>query len=661
MDLRRGFAAVAIIAAAATVAPPAHALKVVTWNLLNYTDQNSPPPANTITPRQPYFRTVMQALSPDILIVQEMKDASSADSFLFNVLRVVEPSRNWSGGGSTFLLSAESAIYYDPQKVSITPPTSFTDGGPRTVWVCRVTPAGYAALPATFRLYSMHLKAGGPATTDSATRRVECTNIRNTLNAAPAGTNLLLGGDSNFYGAYEGGYIRLTESQADNDGRLMDPFTMPGSWHQIPGYAIYDTQCPCNACSSGMFSGGGMDDRFDLLLGSYSLNDGQGLDVVAGGTYAYGNDGQHYNTDINDFGFNNAVGIDVANALHEASDHLPEVTILQLPSRVSAASTLDFGSVLIGATAQQSLAVADGAAVPADALDYSFTAPAGFTAPSGGFSVAAGASPNLHTLAMSTASTGVKSGTLTVATDDPDSASKSVLLSGTVLRHAVASLDSLVSVTTDTLDFGDHDAASFSDQLDAVHDLGFDALQARLEVSSAVVSGGDGRFSFVPAFSPAFAGASAARFHLHFDPTGATADSTYHATLTFGTDDEPLPGAQAAGTLVQTLRARPLGSAGAGGESVPRALAFFAPRPNPLAHSTRFAFDLPETRTVRLALFDLAGRRVTTLAEGWLDPGHHERTWEARDEAGVRVPAGLYFARFETRGYTRTTRLIVLP
>src|SRR4029450_5854160 len=107
---------------------------------------------------------------------------------------------------------------------------------------------------------------------------------------------------SNFYGAYEGGYIRLTESQADDDGRLKDPFTMPGNWHQIPGYAIYDTQCPCNACSIGMFSGGGMDDRFDLLLGSYSLNDGQGLDVVPGGTYAYGNDGQHYNTDINDFG-----------------------------------------------------------------------------------------------------------------------------------------------------------------------------------------------------------------------------------------------------------------------------------------------------------------------------------------------------------------------
>jgi len=658
--------AVASIAAATLAASaPAHALKIATWNVLNYTDQNAQAPINTITPRQPYFRTVLQAMSPDIVIVQEMKDASSADSFLFNVLRVVEPSRSWSGGGSTFILSTESAVYYDPHKVSISNLTSFTDGGPRAVLVCKVTPVGYLAGSATFRLYSIHLKADNTSLSDTSTRRVECTNIRNTLNAAPAGTNLLLGGDSNFKGAWEGGYQRLTESQADNDGRLKDPFSMPGTWNAVPTYAIYDTQSPCASCPGyglGLqFSGGGMDDRFDLMLGSYSLNDGQGLDVVPGGTYAYGNDGQHFNTDINGSGFNNAVGIDVANALHEASDHLPEITTLQLPSRVSAASTLPFGSVLIGATAQQSLAVSDGAPVPADALDYSFTAPADFTAPAGGFTAAAGAAPNLHTLTMSTASTGVKSGTLTMTTDDPDSASKSVLLSGTVLRHAVASLDSLTSVTADTIDFGDHDAASFSDQLDAVHDLGYDALEARLRVSSAVISGGAGRFSFAPAFSPTLAGPAAARFTLHFDPNGATPDSTYDATLTFGTDDEPLPGAQPAGTLVQTLRARPLGSEGVGGEPVPRTLEFDAPRPNPLAGSTLFAFDLPDARDVRLAVFDLAGRRVATVADGHFEPGHHQRAWDAKDDSGARVRAGLYFARFETRGASRTARLIVLP
>ena len=656
-----GFAlGVGLIALAAS---PAYALKIVTWNLLNYTDQNATAPINTITPRQDYFRTVLQNLSPDLMVVQEMKDASSADSFLFNVLRVVEPARNWSGGGSHFISTAESAVFFDPQKVAISNLTSVSDGGPRTVLVCLVKPVGYLASSASFRLYSMHLKATSVAS-DSATRTLECHNLRNALNAAPAGTNLLLGGDSNFNGAYEGGYHWLTDSLSDNDGRLKDPFNMPGAWKNVGTYALYDTQSPCSSCPSygpGLaFATGGMDDRFDLWLGSYSLNDGQGLDVVPGGTYAYGNDGQHFNTDINGSGFNNAVGLTVANALHEAADHLPVVTIVQLPARVIAASTLSFGSVIVGAAAQQTLAVSDGAPVPADGLDYSFSAPAGFGAPTGNFTAAAGAAPTLHAVTMNTTSAGVKSGTLTLTTDDPDSASKSVLLSGTVLRHAVASLDSLAIVTADSLDFGDHGASFFADQTVAVHDPGYDALQARLAVNTGVITGGDGHFSFVPGFSPALAGASAARYALHFDPAGATPDSTYYATLAFTDSDEPLPGAQSASPLTVTLRAHLIGST-AVGEGTPRALAFAGPRPNPLTGLTRFAFDLPDGRAVSLEIYDLAGRRVATLAEGHFEPGHHELTWSARDDRAARVKAGLYFARFETRGLSRTARLIVMP
>src|SRR5207247_1640887 len=134
---------------------------------------------------------------------------------------------------------------------------TFSDGGPRLVLLTRVTPVGYTNLKATFRVYSIHLKAGGPATSDSTTRRTECTNIRNTLNLAPDSTNFLIGGDTNFYGAYEGGYIRLTESQSNNKGRCVDPLNMPGDWHVIPGYAPYYSQCPCNT-SCGSFSGGGL-------------------------------------------------------------------------------------------------------------------------------------------------------------------------------------------------------------------------------------------------------------------------------------------------------------------------------------------------------------------------------------------------------------------
>src|SRR5439155_7486027 len=123
--------------------------------------------------------------------------------------------------------------------------TSIATGGPRQVLIALVRPNGYRANAASFRLYSLHFKAGdGTVPSDSTTRTAECTSLRNTLNLAPAGTNLLMGGDTNFYGAFETGYTRLTESQADNDGRLKDPLNMPGLWNN-PGYAPYHSQSPC--------------------------------------------------------------------------------------------------------------------------------------------------------------------------------------------------------------------------------------------------------------------------------------------------------------------------------------------------------------------------------------------------------------------------------
>ena len=59
-----GRAAALVVLLAAAVAPrPAHALRVTTWNLLNYIETN-------ITSRQPKFRTVMQNLDTDVIMVQ---------------------------------------------------------------------------------------------------------------------------------------------------------------------------------------------------------------------------------------------------------------------------------------------------------------------------------------------------------------------------------------------------------------------------------------------------------------------------------------------------------------------------------------------------------------------------------------------------------------
>jgi endonuclease/exonuclease/phosphatase family metal-dependent hydrolase len=645
-------AAIAAIALIACAAPPARALKLATWNVIDY-------PTTNLAGRQPYLRTVVAALDPDVIIMQELKSQAGADSFTTNVLNVAEPGQ-WAA--TVFFTSCESAMFYKPAKLTLTfAGSAIPTAGPRDVLVCRFKPVGYLSSSTEFRIYSAHFKAGGPATADSSTRRLECTDLRNSMNLAPAGSQILVGGDTNFYGSWEGGYIRLTESQSDNDGRMLDPNPISGTWNSST-YRFHHSQSTClSGCASANYSTGGLDDKFDFWMSSYNLQDGQGLDILPGYSFPYGNDGQHYNAAVNGSGFNNAVGITVANALFQASDHLPAIIQLQLPSMIAAASQLDFGSVIVGATAQQSLAVSDPAPVPADALNYSFVAPVGFTAPGGSFSVAAGAAPNLHTIDMSTASAGTRTGTLTITTDAPDSLSKTVKLSGVVLTHAVASLESTVTVVEDSLDFGSHNAGEFADSMVCTHNRGYGSLQARLAVNTGTIVGGDGRFSLVGGFTPALVAGKGEYYTVHFDGAGATPDSTYEATLSFTDADEPLPGATAAASLVVHLVARVKQGNVDVEPGAPVALRFYAPRPNPLSHQTRFAFDLPQSAPVSLEVFDLTGRRVARVISGELPAGHHEVGWNAGDERGGPLRAGLYFARFGTRGLTRATRLVLLP
>ena len=676
--MRFGSRALALVCTAALLAAaaPAHALRVATWNLLAYDPGNG-----GVTPRQASFRTVMAAMLPDILISQETNSSAAKDSLLMNVLNVVEPGQ-WTAQWVNVNSGEGMGVYWKPAQCAISSIGAFATSGPRLVLTCVVKPAGYRTNPGWFRLYSFHLKAGNGSITpaDSTRRRLECTDIRNTINSVSqtvVGPNFLIGGDTNFYGAWEGGYIRLTESQANNDGRCKDFLNMPGTWQDNSLYKLYDTQCPCLTCPTvpGItFSTGGLDDRLDMLLSAYSVQDGQGLEMLS--HTAYGNDGLHFNVSVNSDNYNGAVGLTIANALYNASDHLPVVTVIRLPAKLSAASQLAFGAVITGASAELPLAVSNIApqpigytfsasgpsplTLPGDTLRYSLNPPTDFTAPPGNFIQPAGATATNQAVGMSTAVVGVKSGTLTLATNDPDSLSKSVLLSGAVLRHASASLDSLAVLLAGTIDFGAQPQDAFADTTVRVFDQGYDGLQARLALNAGAISGGDGRFSIVGGFSSALVGATPAAHALHFDPAGAVIDSTYEATLTFSSADETLPGAQPQPDLVVTLRARAT-YAGAGAPGgPPTALRFYPPRPNPAAGAIRFAYDLPKAAPVRLEVFDLSGRRVANVVSEEVEAGHHELRWSPR-ESGDGIAAGLYFARFSVPGTTRMLRIVRLP
>lgn len=102
-----------------------------------------------------------------------------------------------------------------------------------------------------------------------------------------------------------------------------------------------------------------------------------------------------------------------------------------------------------------------------------------------------------------------------------------------------------------------------------------------------------------------------------------------------------------------------------GGEQAPGALPLsfhlYLATPNPFSEQTRVAFDLSEPSLVRSAIYDASGRLVRILADQQLPAGTHQRTWDRRDQAGRRVPSGLYFLRLDAGAHRSHRRIVVIP
>src|SRR5262249_58932517 len=86
-----------------------------------------------------------------------------------------------------------------------------------------------------------------------------------------------------------------------------------------------------------------------------------------------------------------------------------------------------------------------------------------------------------------------------------------------------------------------HPAGGFGTLDTRVHNRGYGSLRARLSLSGGAITGGAARFSIVGGFSPALIAGVGRSFTVAFDDNGATPDSTFNATLTLPTPDEPPP------------------------------------------------------------------------------------------------------------------------
>jgi len=96
-------------------------------------------------------------------------------------------------------------------------------------------------------------------------------------------------------------------------------------------------------------------------------------------------------------------------------------------------------------------------------------------------------------------------------------------------------------------------------------------------------------------------------------------------------------------------------------EGAPGKFALSTPLPNPFTRETSIRFDVPANGgRATVAVYDLQGRKISTLSEGERPAGHHILTWNGNDAAGVKAAAGIYFIRLETATFEETKKITLL-
>ena len=91
-----------------------------------------------------------------------------------------------------------------------------------------------------------------------------------------------------------------------------------------------------------------------------------------------------------------------------------------------------------------------------------------------------------------------------------------------------------------------------------------------------------------------------------------------------------------------------------------RALTLHPNFPNPFNPQTQIQFDIAEQGTYELLIFNVLGQQVRALARDTFAPGLYRLSWDARDDYGLHVGAGVYLYRLVSRHEAVTRKMMLL-
>lgn len=302
-------------------------LTVLQYNLLNYGNNTSYCTSinNNINDKDDYLRTITGYIKPDIFTVNEI---SSSPSIHLHLLDQVLNSNGVSHyKKANFISQTQSYIvnmlYYNSEKL-VLKSHEIAQNYIRDVDVYQLYFLSDDLLNGdTAFIYCVvaHLKSSS-GTTNENKREVMAENTMDYLSSHNDDDNYLMMGDFNLYSSNEPAYQQFL-NYSNPTVRFYDPLDKPGNWHNNSAFTDIHTQST-HADENGCASYGGMDDRFDFILISKNIQQGNKMvRYLPGSFHAVGQDGEHFNKSVNDSPQNTSVPPEVLSALYGNSDHLP--------------------------------------------------------------------------------------------------------------------------------------------------------------------------------------------------------------------------------------------------------------------------------------------------------------------------------------------------
>lgn len=310
-------------------------LQLMHYNLLNYGNYwgDCTSSTNNVNTKNTHLKKIIRYVQPDIFTVNEISENTSYHQMILDQVLNVEGETKYRKAVSFNFADSYivNQLYYNSEKLALYE-QDVVIASYRDIDVYKLY---YKAgdLPQTkdtvfLCCFVAHLKAGDDAS-DQTARAGMVANAISYIRTHDLTDNLLFMGDLNLYTSSEQAYVNLTYTY-NGERYFYDPINREGSWNNNSSFKDVHTQST-HSGNTDCFSSGGLDDRFDFIMASSSiLNGNEGIQMINGTYEALGNDGQHYNKSIIDAPVNTSAPSDIIDALYGMSDHLPVLAKLKV-------------------------------------------------------------------------------------------------------------------------------------------------------------------------------------------------------------------------------------------------------------------------------------------------------------------------------------------